>query len=120
MTSITMSRKESKYGQGENPKSIENLAPREPIYGVVKKRHQITVTDQGWKGSQKFVKQYGCTSISDFLEKLGRKFPFDIGVNLNPEESKNLMAIAETLGCEDTSDLIKKIANGSFVVSKSE
>lgn len=66
-----------KYPQGKHPNSLANLSPgkggRPKGYaGVEKKRRSLTVSDDGWVGLQPVIKELGCTSVSDFLEKLGR------------------------------------------------
>lgn len=66
----------AKYKVGENPNSLANLtyhSGRPKAYGTEKKQRYITVTEEGWEGAQDFAKAMGCTSFSDFVEKLGRK-----------------------------------------------
>ena len=41
-------------------------------YGSNKKTRTVTVTDEGWQGFEQLAKQYGCSSKSELLEKLGR------------------------------------------------
>ena len=67
----------TKYSQGKNPNSLANLklgyGGRNKAYGSEnKKRRHLTVTDTGWEGAQVFIKQYGCKTVSEFLEKAGR------------------------------------------------
>lgn len=69
---LNVVRKKSEYSQGENPRSLDNLSPRDPVYGAKKKRHEITVTDEGWEGAKEAIKQAGFSSLSDLVEKLGR------------------------------------------------
>ena len=65
------------YARGENPNSLANLKPG---YGTKprgfnseeKKRRNLSVTETGWKGTQLTAREYGCKSVSEFLEKLGR------------------------------------------------
>lgn len=66
-------RKKSEYRPGENPKSLENLSTREPIYGEKKKRRELTVTDEGWEGAKQVAKELGCSSLSDLIEQIGRR-----------------------------------------------
>ena len=68
--------KSQKYSPGEHPKSRANLTYHEGrplIFGKPKKKHGITVTDEGWEGVKDVVKELGCKSVSEFLEKVGRK-----------------------------------------------
>jgi hypothetical protein len=67
--------KTKKYPQGHNPKSRANLTYHEgrPLtLAKRKKQHGITVTEEGWKGVKDVVKELGCSSVSEFLEKVGR------------------------------------------------
>jgi hypothetical protein len=67
--------KTQKYSQGQHPKSRANLTYHEgrPLtFGKRKKQHGITVTEEGWEGVKDVVKELGCSSVSDFLEKVGR------------------------------------------------
>jgi hypothetical protein len=66
--------KEKKYKPGEHPKSLANLVHngRPPAYGTEKKQRYLTITEEGWEGAQAVVKEAGCTSMSDLIEKLGR------------------------------------------------
>ena len=67
----------TKYSPGKNPNSLANLKlgqgtkPR-GFDCEEKKRRNLSVTETGWQGTQSVVKQYGCKSVSEFLEKLGR------------------------------------------------
>lgn len=69
---LNVVRKKSEYSQGENPRSLENLSPRDPLYGTKKKRREISVTDEGWEGARTAIKQAGFSTLSDLVEKLGR------------------------------------------------
>ena len=65
-----------KYSVGQHPNSIANLTyngGRPATYGEVKKRRELTVTQEGWEGMQEVVKEAGCSSVSDLIEKLGRR-----------------------------------------------
>lgn len=64
-----------KYKRGKHPHSKANLVlseGRPPLYSEEKKRRTLTVTEKGWDGAKLLVDELGCTSISDFIEKLGR------------------------------------------------
>jgi len=64
-----------KYPVGQHPNSIANLTyhgGRPAAYGETKKRHELTVTQEGWDGMKEVVKEAGCSSVSDLVEKLGR------------------------------------------------
>ena len=67
----------SKYPRGKNPNSLANLtlgygAKPKGFDSEEKKRRYLTVTDTGWEGMKSFVSQYGCKSVSEFMEKVGR------------------------------------------------
>ena len=69
--------KDKKYLPGQHPNSLANLRPgsggRPKGYlSEEKKRRNLTVTDAGWEGVQPVIKKLGCSSVSEFLEKLGR------------------------------------------------
>ena len=58
-----------------HPNSIANLTYREGrphIFGTKKKTHTISVTEEGWNGITQAAKASGCSSISEFIELLGR------------------------------------------------
>lgn len=62
-------------GRGKHPNSLENLTyngGRPTQYDSNKKTRTVTVTEEGWIGFDKLAKQYGCSSKSELLEKLGR------------------------------------------------
>ncbi|MDJ0717320.1 MAG: hypothetical protein QNJ54_24400 [Prochloraceae cyanobacterium] len=68
---------EQKYSKGKHPNSLSNLKPgsgRKPkaFAEEDKKRRYLTVTETGWEGVKPIIKQLGCSSVSEFLEKLGR------------------------------------------------
>jgi hypothetical protein len=58
-----------------NPKSLANLIHqgRPLAVGEKKKEHTVTVSQTGWEGTQAILQSLGCSSISELLEKLGRK-----------------------------------------------
>ncbi|MDJ0719745.1 MAG: hypothetical protein QNJ54_36905 [Prochloraceae cyanobacterium] len=67
----------TKYAPGKNPNSLANLKPgcggrHKTFESEDKKKRNLSVTETGWQGSQLVVKKYGCKSVSEFLEKLGR------------------------------------------------
>lgn len=64
-------------GQGKNPNSLKNLIHEgrpssEQVYGQPKKQRTLTVTDAGWQGAVAVIKAAGYSSISEYLEKIGR------------------------------------------------
>ncbi len=73
-----MATEKQKYSKGKHPNSLANLHPgsgggRPKGYlSQEKKRRNLTVTDAGWEGVKPVIKQLGCSSVSEFLEKLGR------------------------------------------------
>ncbi|MGK7950279.1 MAG: hypothetical protein AB4368_16230 [Xenococcaceae cyanobacterium] len=63
------------YSHGKHPNSLANLKksdgrPRQ--YKSEKIRRNVSVTPEGWEGIGKLAEQYGCSSKSELLEKLGR------------------------------------------------
>jgi len=52
-------------------KSLDNLRPRKPRYGIAKQRHEITVTAESWEGLQAMAAAGGC-SVSELIERFGR------------------------------------------------
>lgn len=65
----------TRFKPGEHPNSQANLTYHEgrPLsFGVEKKKRNLTVTEEGWEGLQSVVKDLGCESVSEFLEKVGR------------------------------------------------
>ena len=66
---------EKKYAPGQHPNSRANLNYHEgrPVaFGSRKKTRSITVSEEGWEGAQAVVRELGCSSVSEFMEKLGR------------------------------------------------
>ncbi len=67
----------SEYAPGRNPESIKNLIHEgrpsgSDIYGEPKKKRTLTITESGWQGITKAAKEAGCTSVSEYLEKIVR------------------------------------------------
>lgn len=67
----------SDYSRGKNPNSLDNLnrdgrPSGEEIYGEPKKKRTLTVTESGWQGTLKVVRAAGYSSVSEYLERLGR------------------------------------------------
>jgi hypothetical protein len=58
-----------------NPNSLKNLIHqgRPLAVGEKKKEHTVTVSQTGWEGTQAILQSSGCSSVSELLEKLGRK-----------------------------------------------
>ena len=66
---------EKKYAPGHHPHSQANLTYHEgrPLaFGAQKKKRNLTVTEEGWEGLKSIIKEVGCSSVSEFLEKVGR------------------------------------------------
>lgn len=58
-----------------HPNSLANLSShdgRPQHYKSKKERRNVSITPEGWEGIDKLAKQYGCSSKSELLEKLGR------------------------------------------------
>jgi hypothetical protein len=71
MIQIAVPRKKSDFAPGENPKSLENLQPREPLYDEPKRRRELMATDTGWQGFKDVAKDMGL-SASELAERIGR------------------------------------------------
>ena len=54
-----------------NPRSRENLKPRQRYYENPKKRHEVMVTPEGWEGFKALASGRGL-SASELIEQLGR------------------------------------------------
>lgn len=66
---------QEKYTPGQNPNSLANLTyhkGRTSDYGTRKSKRGVSLTDEGWNGIKLLADEHGCTSVSDFLEKVGR------------------------------------------------
>ncbi len=64
-----------KYTQGEHPNSLANLTyhkGRKSDFGERKKTRGVSLTDEGWNRMKLLAEEYGCSSVSDFLEKVAR------------------------------------------------
>ncbi len=64
-----------KYTQGQHPKSLANLTyhqGRKSNFGERKKTRGVSLTDEGWNRMKLLAEEYGCSSVSDFLEKVAR------------------------------------------------
>lgn len=68
---LTVPKKKSDYAPGENPRSQDNLQPRETMYGEPKKRREIMVTAAGWDGFKSLAASMDL-SASELVERLGR------------------------------------------------
>ncbi len=71
---MATTRKE-RYTPGQHPNSQANLTyhgGRPKAFGSEKKKRYLSVTDEGWEGATEFARAAGCSSVSEFLEKLGR------------------------------------------------
>lgn len=70
-----MAKLKKQFSPGQHPNSQANLtyhSGRPPAYGENKRKRYLSVTDEGWEGTQAVVRAVGCASVSEFLEKLGR------------------------------------------------
>ncbi len=72
-----MAKEHSSYPIGKNPKSLQNLIREgrpsgEVVFGEPKKKRTLTVTETGWKGANVTIKAAGYSSVSEYLERLGR------------------------------------------------
>lgn len=68
---------EKTYSKGLHPNSLDNLMhegrPKaKDVYGEIKKRRTLSVTDTGWQNASSKIKQMGYGSVSEFLEEWGR------------------------------------------------
>ncbi len=66
---------QKKYTQGEHPHSLSNLTyhqGRKSDFGERKKTRGVSLTDEGWNRMKLLANEYGCNSVSDFLEKVAR------------------------------------------------
>jgi hypothetical protein len=66
---------QEKYAPGQHPNSQANLTYHEgrpKVFGVQKKKRNLSITEEGWEGLQPIIKELGCSSVSEFLEKVGR------------------------------------------------
>ncbi|MBD2773761.1 hypothetical protein [Iningainema tapete] len=64
-----------KHAPGQHPNSKANLIYHEgrpQAFGAKKRKRNLTVTEEGWEGLQPIIQEVGCSSVSEFLEKLGR------------------------------------------------
>jgi hypothetical protein len=65
-----------KYKPGAHPNSQANLTfhdGRPLAFGKQKKKRNLSVTEEGWEGLQPIIEELGCSSVSEFLEKVGRR-----------------------------------------------
>lgn len=70
--------KKTVYTHGKHPNTLANLIHEgrptsEELYGEPKKKRTLTVTESGWQGLVEASKATGCSSVSEFLELIGRK-----------------------------------------------
>lgn len=73
-----MRNKKSEYPVGKNPNSLSNLIHEgrpsaKDIYGEPKKKRTLSVTESGWQMTARYIKSLGYSSVSEYLEDLGRK-----------------------------------------------
>lgn len=73
-THVKVSKPKTEVNRGQHPNSLANLqhGGRPSVFEEKKKVRAVSVTQQGWNGISQMAEQYGCSSISEFLEKLGR------------------------------------------------
>ena len=65
----------STYKRGKHPNSLANLTHegRTKAYDAEKKQRYLSVTEEGWNGVKEIVVEAECKSVSELLEKLGRR-----------------------------------------------
>lgn len=58
-----------------NPKSLKNLnrKGKKKAYDEDKKQRYLSVTETGWEGTVAITKEFGCSSVSELIEKIGRR-----------------------------------------------
>jgi len=63
------------YKLGTHPNSLANLtrSGRPKAYNADKKQRYLSVTEEGWNGVKELLIETECKSVSELLEKLGRK-----------------------------------------------
>jgi hypothetical protein len=64
-----------KYSQGQHPNSLSNLTYRQGRkrdFEQRKKTRGVSLTDEGWENMKSLANKHGCSSVSDFLEKIAR------------------------------------------------
>ena len=63
------------YKPGKHPNSLANLTHegRPKSYDTEKKQRYLSITEEGWRGVKEIVVEAKCKSVSELLEKLGRK-----------------------------------------------
>lgn len=64
-----------KHKRRIHPNSLANLTKHEgrpQQYESKKVRKNISMTPEGWNGIGELAQKYGCSTRSEFLEKLGR------------------------------------------------
>jgi hypothetical protein len=78
-----------------HPNSLANLKRegKELTYGEPKRDRRLTVTPTGWEGAKAAVKEWGFSSLSDFLEQIGRG---NVQIATDAEESSPLRKRSET------------------------
>ena len=71
---MTKKKEKSGYAAGKNPASIKNLihVGRPSIYDEPKKKRTLSITESGWQGITEAAKEAGCSSVSEYLERVGR------------------------------------------------
>jgi hypothetical protein len=66
---------EQKYSHGQHPNSLSNLTyhqGRKTDFEQRKKTRGVSLTDEGWENMKSLAREHGCSSVSDFLEKIAR------------------------------------------------
>lgn len=74
--------------------SLANLqhTGRRAVFGSKKKPRNVSLTEEGWNGIFQLAESSGCSSVSEFLEILGRgelKFSLDNNNHQNPLQPRN-------------------------------
>lgn len=73
-TSQGLKEGKSEYQKGKHPNSQAalNRNGRPKAYGMEKERRYLSITEEGWQGAQAVARAYGCSGLSEMIEKLGR------------------------------------------------
>ncbi|MBW4660979.1 MAG: hypothetical protein KME15_20070 [Drouetiella hepatica Uher 2000/2452] len=66
------------YPPGKHPASLQNLAKtsrpgRSQSYGEAKKTREVSITETGWEGVKTLAHELNCKSVSELIERLGRR-----------------------------------------------
>ncbi|MBW4699946.1 MAG: hypothetical protein KME03_19010 [Aphanocapsa lilacina HA4352-LM1] len=78
--------------RGRNPNSLKNLQCGRTLrtYGEPKVDRRVSVTATGWQGIRSVVQELGYSSVSEFLEEVGRRRAPWQYTQINADEFDNL------------------------------